>query len=52
MEINYFIIATIIVLALFLLIFLIKKNKKDQKKFIEDMNKDIGGPENHPNDKI
>lgn len=52
MEINYFIIIPILVLAIILLIFLIKKNKKDQKKFIEDMNRDIGEPENHPNEKI
>jgi len=52
MEINYFIFVPLVFFALVLLRFLIKSNKKDKKKFEEDMNKDTGDTERHPEDKI
>lgn len=52
MEIDYFIFVPIVFFALILVGFLIKRNRKDEKKFEEDMNKDTGDPESHPGDKI
>jgi preprotein translocase subunit YajC len=52
MEIDYFIIVPILVAAIALLVFVIIRNQKDEKKFEEDMNKDTGDPERHPEDKI
>ena len=52
MEIDYYIIVPILVAAIALLVFVIIRNQKDEKKFEEDMNKDSGDPESHPSDKI
>lgn len=52
MEIDYFIIVPILLAAIALLIFVIIRNQKDEKKFEEDMNKDTGEAESHPTDKI
>jgi len=52
MEINYFIFVPIVLIAIILMCFIIKRNQKDEKKFEEDMNKDSGDPESHPTDKI
>jgi len=52
MEIDYFIIVPILLAAIALLVYVIIRNQKDEKKFEEDMNKDTGEPESHPSDKI
>jgi len=52
MEIDYFIIVPILLAAIVLLVYVIIRNQKDEKKFEEDMNKDTGEPESHPSDKI
>ncbi|WP_395626265.1 hypothetical protein [Daejeonella sp.] len=52
MKTDHLIIVAILIFIIILLLLLIKWNRKDQKEFIETMNKDIGKPENHPKDKI
>jgi hypothetical protein len=52
METDYLIIAAILIFIIILILLLIKWNRKDQKEFMETMNKDLGKPENHPKDKI
>lgn len=52
MEINYFIVVPFLLAAIVLLVFMIRRNQKDEKKFEEKMNQDLGEPERHPTDKI
>lgn len=47
MNINYLSTALVIIAAIGLLIFLIRKNRKDEKKFEQEMNREVGEPEVH-----
>jgi len=52
MEINYFIIALALVIALIVIILLILKNKKDLKEFENKLNNQDIDPEHHKEEKI
>lgn len=52
MDINYLIIALVLLGALGLLYFLIRKNRKDQKKFERDFERSEIDPEIHKDEKI
>lgn len=51
MEINYPIAGAVVLFAVLLLIFLIRKNAKDEKKFEKDENQS-GEPETHKEDSV
>lgn len=50
MEINYSIVGLILLVTIFLIIFLIRKNKKDKKKLESDLNQSELKPEKHGDD--
>jgi len=47
MEINYPIVGVILLIAFLLIIFLIRRNKKDQKAFEKNVNESEIEPEQH-----
>lgn len=52
MEINYPITGLILLAAIVLLIYLIRRNQRDEKKFEKDLNESEIDPEEHKEDKI
>ena len=52
MDINYTITGLILLAAICLLIYLIRKNRKDEKEFVNEMNKGELDPEKHKEDRI
>jgi hypothetical protein len=52
MELNLGVISIAVVLALFLLFFIIRRNLKDQKKLEEKIKKTDLGVDHHKGDKI
>ncbi len=52
MNLNYLVTAIVIVVALAVLIYLIRKNRKDEKAFEQDMTRSEIEPEEHKNEKI
>lgn len=47
MEINYLIVGIVVVIAISLLVFMIRRNQKDQKKFEKDFNQSELEPDKH-----
>lgn len=52
MKINIVIIAILVVAILALVYFVIKRNKKDQKELVDELNNSDIKPEKHEEDKI
>lgn len=51
METNFVIIGLIFLLVLCLIVYLISKNKKDRKKFEQDLNQSEMRPEQHEDER-
>ncbi|WP_276361406.1 hypothetical protein [Daejeonella sp. H1SJ63] len=45
MEINFLTVGIVLVIAIALIVFIIRRNNKDEKTFEEDMNKESTVPE-------
>ena len=52
MKINVVVIAIVIVAVLAFVYFIVKRNKKDQKKLEQELNKREIKPEKHTEDKV
>lgn len=52
MEINYVIVVPVILLAILFVVWIIRRNRKDEKKFEKEMNESEILPEKHDKDHI
>lgn len=52
MEVNYPIVIAVLLAVMFLLIFLIRRDRKDVKDFADELNKSEVEPDKHKEDRI
>ncbi|MGY4539438.1 hypothetical protein ACVW0P_003872 [Mucilaginibacter sp. UYNi724] len=52
MEINYLIVVPVVLVAILLIFWLIKRNVKDEKKFEQESNQSDLKPEKHDEDQV
>jgi len=52
MEINYLVVVPVLILVIALILFLIRRNRKDQKKLERELNQSELKPEKHDKDHI
>jgi hypothetical protein len=52
MEVNYPIVIAVLLAVMFLLIFLIRSDRKDVKDFADELNKSELEPDKHKEDRI
>jgi preprotein translocase subunit YajC len=52
MEINYPILGLVVLAVICLIVFLVRRNRKDEKKFEKEMTESEIKPEKHDEDKV
>ena len=52
MEINYLVVVPVLILVIALILFLIRRNRKDQKKLEQELNESELKPEKHDKDHL